>query len=56
MRREHRHRGRSAAVSGRKPHAAKKETQFIITENDDGAPYHATPTQKKRKQNHTQFG
>ena len=40
-----------AAVSGRKPHAAKKQTQFIITENDDGASYHATPTPKKRKRN-----
>ena len=50
MRREHRHRGRSAAVSGRKPNPVI-QTQAIITANDDGAIYHATPRPNKRKKN-----
>ena len=50
MRREHRHRGRSAAVSGRKPNATI-QTQAIITANDDGDIYHATPRPNKRKKN-----
>ena len=46
-RRTYRHRGRSAAVSGRKPKPSNV-TQFIITENDDGATYHSQPVPNKR--------
>ena len=36
MRREHRHRGRSAAVSGRKPHAAKQAEKLKSREMKEG--------------------
>ena len=48
MRHEDRHRGRTAAVSGRKPNATI-QTQSIITANDDEVIYHATPRPNKRK-------
>ena len=46
-RRTYRHRGRSAAVSGRKPKSSNV-TQFIITEIDDSATYPSQPVPNKR--------
>ena len=47
-RRTFKHRGRSAAVSGRKPKPASNLKQFIITDNDDGAMFHSQPMPNKR--------
>ena len=49
-RRTFRHRGRSAAVSGRKPKPARNVSQVFITDQDDGgALYHSQPVPNKRQ-------